>query len=193
MLSRVVRRVAVGGMLVVGGFFILFAVGYAMEDPGGLAGAALSAAMILPAVALSWVAWRRPTVGARIVVPLVALAAAAWVVLPFASETLRDFFNRAGPVFAIATAVVVVATAALGFHRSRLAGWLLVGLAVLNGAGVFLEDVVRGGGGPGPLGLLGTSGGVLVVPTLIAGVLLVLADRLEHHHLVVHAGHAAHA
>lgn len=88
---------------------------------------------------------------------------------------------------------MAVATAALGLHRTRLAGGLLVGLAVVNGAGVLIEDVVRGGVGPGPLGLLGTSGGALVLPMLIAGVLLVAADRLEPHHPVASAGRPAHA
>lgn len=132
-----------------------------MEDPGGWAGATTSAAWVVPTALLAWVAWARPALGARIVVPLVGLVALSWVVRPFASETLRDLFDHIGPVFTLATATVAVPTAALGLHRPGLAGWLLVGLAVVNGAGIYVEDVVRGGVGPGPLGLLGTSDGVL--------------------------------
>ena len=179
-MALVMKRIALGGMLLIGTLTVLIAVGYAMDDPGGWAGAAISAAWVVPTVLLTWAAWTRPALGARILVPLVVLVALARVVLPFASERLREFVDGVGPVFALATVAVAVATAALGLHRTGIAGWLLACLAIINGAGVYAQDVARGGGGPGPLGLLSTSGGVLTLPMLVAGALLVAADRLEH-------------
>lgn len=191
MVPQVVRRIAAGGLLVFGAAFMLFAVGYAMEDPGGWSGAAISAAWVVPIGLLTWLTWTRPAVGGRVAVVLVVLAGVGWVALPFAWETLRDLFDRVGPVFALATIAAAVVTAALGMHRPWLAGWLLVGLAVVNFAGLAAEAAVRGDG-PGPRVLLGTSGGVLVVPMLVAGALLVVADRLEHHP-VGQPGRPAHA
>ena len=82
---------------------------------------------------------------------------------------------------------------ALVMKRTALAGWLLAGLAIINGAGVYAQGVVCGGGGPGPLGLLSTSGAVLALPMLVAGALLGAADRLEHRRPAAPASRPTHA
>ena len=192
-MPEMIRKTAVGGLLLIGGLFIVFAVGYALEEPGGWAGAAMSAAWVVPTALLSGLAWRRPAVGAWFAIPLVAVIGVSALVLPFTADGVREAVERSGPVLPLATVAATMICAALGVHRAGQAGWLLVGLAAANVVGSSLEQLARGGGEPLPLGLLAGSGGVTVVPVLVAGCLLIVADLLERHPPASSAGHAASA
>lgn len=97
--------------------------------------------------------------------------------LPVFPEEVRAWFDRVGPVFAMATTVAAVVLAVLGAHRPVLAGTLLVVVALF----VFVQLVVAADAlheGPGPLSLLGTSGGVMLVPMVVSGVLLLVGHQL---------------
>lgn len=153
-------------------FGILFAAGYALEDPGGWKGAAIFAAMVAPMVVLTWVARRHPGAGVRWVlgggVLLLAYAAVALFVEPV------DL-----PVVPLAALVLSVPAAVLGLRDARRGGELLV----LVAAGPVLSVLanVLGGGGEGPpLGAaLGGSTGVVVVPLLVFAGIFLLASVIE--------------
>ena len=135
---------------------------------------------ILLIALLALAAWRWPEHAMRSVVPVVVLVALSWVLLPLFPDEIRDWFDQVGPVFAMATTVAAVALAVLGLRRPGLAGALLLGIAVF----VFVQLILAANAfdeGPGPRGLLGTSGGVMLLPMAIAGALLLLAHQLERH------------
>lgn len=180
MLAKVVKRIGAWGLVAFAALFGLFAAGYAFEDPGGWAAVGLVALYVVPAVLLAVVAWRWPQRAMVTVVPVVAVIALAWVALPLFAEAVRGWFDDVGPVFALATGVAAVALAVLGLHRPGLAGTLLIAVAAF----VFLQLVIEANAlveGPGPLGLLGTSGGVVLLPMVVSGVLLLVAYELERH------------
>lgn len=83
-------------------------------------------------------------------------------------------------MLAMATTVAAVGLAVLGLHRPALAGSLLIAVAAVVVVRLVLETnaLVEG---PGPLGVLGTSGGVMVLPMTISGALLLIASGLERH------------
>jgi small-conductance mechanosensitive channel len=180
MLAKVVKRIGAWGLVAFAALFGLFAAGYAFEDPGGWAAVGLVALYVVPAVLLAVVAWRWPQRAMVTVVPVVAVIALAWVALPLFPEAVRGWFDDVGPVFALATGVAAVALAVLGLHRPGLAGTLLIAVAafvfvqLVLGANAFAE-------GPGPFSLLETSGGVMVLPMVISGSLLLTAYELERH------------
>lgn len=180
MIATVVKRIGAWGLIGFAALFGLFAAGYAFEDPGGWAAVGIVAAFVVPTALLALAAWRWPEHAMRSVVPVVVLVALSWVLLPLFPDEIRDWFDQVGPVFAMATTVAAVALAVLGLHRPGLAGALLLGIAVF----VFVQLILAANAfeeGPGPRGLLGTSGGVMLLPMAIAGALLLLAHQLERH------------
>lgn len=180
MLATVVGRVGCWGLVGFAALFALFAAGYAFEDPGGWAAVGMVAAFLVPTALLAVTAWRWPHRAGSTVVPFVLLVTLAWVIVPVFPAELREWFDRVGPVFAMATTVAAVTLAVLGLHRPGLAGGLLIGIAVF----VFVQLVLGANAlreGPGPWSLLGTSGGVMLLPMALAGLLMVVADQLERH------------
>lgn len=138
------------------------------------------AAYVVPAVVLALVAWRRPQRAMVTVVPVVVLIALAWVLLPLFPDEMRRWFDEVGPVLAMANGVAAVALAALGLRRPGAAGILLLATAAF----VFVQLVLGADAlreGPGALGLLGTSGGVMLLPMTIAGVLFLIAFELARY------------
>lgn len=177
MVATVVKRIGAWGLIGFAALFGLFAAGYAFEDPGGWAAVGIVATVLVPTALLVIAAWRWPEHATRTVVPVVVLIALSWVLLPLFPDEIRDWFDQVGPVFAMATTVAAVALAVLGLHRPGLAGTLLVAIAAF----VFVQLVLGADAlheGPGPASLLGTSGGVMLVPMAIAGALLLLAHVL---------------
>jgi hypothetical protein len=183
-LSKVVRYVAFTLMALFGLLGTMFVAGYAFEDPGGWAAAAMTAAWVVPMVGLSVFALRRPEAAEPVLVGVTA-AAGLFAVL---DETLgiipRDDW---GPVTAIVVFGVGVVLAFLGLHRAKIAGVLMTGLALVQLlaiiAGVAIHET---GDGPGPGALLGGSSGVVVLPLLVIGGLFVLAGSMEHEELHLH-------
>lgn len=176
--GRVVRWIgfiltAVFGLL--GG---LFAAGYAFEDPGGPAAVAMLLAWLVPMVGLAVFALLRPGPAAPVMIVLTLVVGLFSVLDPAVGLVPRDSW---GPVGTVAMLPVAVGLAALGLHRARLGGVLLVTLAVLQFLGLLFPFAgARGGGeGPGMGALLAGSSGVLVLPLLIAGLLFLVSSWLS--------------
>ena len=89
-----------------------------------------------------------------------------------------------GPVAAVTVFALAVALAALGLHRAKLAGLLMVTTALVQLGATALGAYVHGvGEGPGIGALLGTSSGVVVVPVLLAGTAFWLAGVYADEHV----------
>lgn len=170
--AKVLRYVAFTLMALFGLLGGLFVAGEAFADPGGWRAVAMTAAWVLPLIALSVFALRRPAaagpvfVGATALVVLFTLADSAFGIIP----------RGTGPVVAVVAFAIGVALAFLGLHRAELAGLLMVvaGLAQLTAT----------------RGHLGGSSGVVVLPILVVGLLFLLAGALGHESLRSGSGHA---
>jgi hypothetical protein len=191
-MAKTLRYLAFGFMTLFGVLGTLFVAGYAFEDPGGWAAVAMTVPWVVPMVAAYVLALRRPDTAAPV------LSVATVVVLAFTLlDALVGIIPRDdwGPVAAVSVFALGVALAALGLHRSTLAGTLL-----MTAAGVQLLATATGfavhepGDGPGLGAMLGGSSGVVVMPLLLAGAAFWLAGRTEHQPLgpVWHQPHPAH-
>jgi hypothetical protein len=177
--ARVLRLVGVGIMAVFGLLATAFVVGSAMQDPGGAAGAALAGAFLVPLAVLVGVALAWPRVGTWVlgVATLGVVGLYAWFALD--SEWWREVMDDRGPIVAVAGIAVAVSLGALGVHRARVAGALLVAFGAL----CYLVPLAlsRSGGaeaaGGGPS--LMVSAGIVVVPSVLAGLLLLLSAWLS--------------
>jgi hypothetical protein len=170
-LAAAVRYTAFGLLtlyLVLGGAFI---VGETMTDPGGIAGAALVAAWLVPAAGLGVFAARRPARAAG-TLTVVAVAVAGFVLLD--GLTLLVPTDRVGPVGSIVVFATAAALDVLGLRRPLRAGALLVLLGGANLAGVAGK---MADGAPLGAALTGSAGAV-AVPVLLAGLLFLLAGAL---------------
>ena len=168
---HLVRKITLAAML---GFFVLgslFAGGYAMEDPGGTAGLLAIAQWVVPTLAVSWLAWKRPTWALPVLVLTTAGVAVTALLEARDPMAWQEAWDQNGPVLAISGFGVSVALAVYGYRqRARLTGaMLLVSCGVPLLAGVIM------GTQEGPLIGGSTSAGVL--PGLVAGLIyLVTGD-----------------
>jgi hypothetical protein len=179
--AQVVRWVAFGLMAAFGLVGTLFVAGYAFEDLEVWAAVGVTAAWVLPMAGLSALALLRPETAARLLVGVTAVVAVATVLDSLFSLVPRDDW---GPVGAIVVFATGVALGFLGLRQAMLSGLLLVALAAAQLLSVAVGFGVREHGeGPGLGAMLGTSGGVVVVPFLLVGALFLLAGSLGHEHL----------
>lgn len=180
-LARILRRTAFTFMMAFGLLGTLFVAGYALTDPGGLTGIGMTAAWVLPMVALTGLALVRPETGAPVLTFATVLVLGFTVVDGVVGVVPRD---DVGPVAAITVFALAVALAALGLHRAKLAGVLMVTTALVQLAATVLGAVVHQvGAGPGPGALLGSSSGVVVLPVLLAGAAFWLAGVYADEHV----------
>jgi hypothetical protein len=172
--ARLLRLVGVGIMAVFGLVATAFVVGSAMQDPGGAAGAALAGAYLVPLAVLVGVALAWPRVGSWVlgVAALGVVGLYAWFALD--PEWWREVMDDRGPLVAVAGIIVAVSLGALGVRRTGVAGALLVALGTL----CYLVPLVlsreggaEAGGGPS----LMVSAGIVIVPSVLAGLLLLLS------------------
>lgn len=194
MLAKVIQRIGSWGLVGIAALFGLFAAGYAFEDPGGWAAVGMVVSFLAPTGLFGAIAWRWPHRAGVTVVPFVVAITLVWILLPVFPDELREWFDRVGPVFAMTTTVAAVVLAILGLRRPVLAGGLLIGIALF----IFTQLVLAADAlheGPGPWGLLGTSGGVMLRPMAVAGALLLAGHWLEQHErpAAAHRAHPAHA
>ena len=172
--ATVLRRTALvlTWLLSVGG--LLFALGYAYEDPGGWVSVALTAAIAVPLAALTVVAMRSPEVGFSALAIGAALFA-AWCVVSLFVDLVE------APVIPVAALVLAAPVAVLGQRYAMRAGWLMLALAAVP-FGLVLVRMVQESGVEGPsLGdLLTTSTGIVVVPLAVLAVLFLVAGWLGH-------------
>ena len=153
-------------------FGILFAAGYAFEDPGGWKGVAIFASMVVPLVVLTWAARKHPDTALRWVLAGVALLLAYAVAGLFVE--LLDL-----PVVPLASLVLSVPAAVLGLRNARRGGELLLLVVAGPVLSVLVDVLGRSGEGP-PLGAaLGGSTGVVVVPLLVFAGVFLLASVID--------------
>lgn len=172
--SRASRR-ALGGPvltgLVVGAAFVglaaLFVAGSAFADPGGWSAVGMTAAWLVPLVALVALAFWRPrqSVPVLVVAALLPLALGTWsLVDPTAA---RDWENRVGPVGLVVLLVVGAGLVTLGLSRPGLAGAVLLVVTVVP---PLLAALAPGAGRGAPLSL-----GLLTLPLVVSAVLYLVA------------------
>lgn len=180
-LAKILRRTAFTFMTVFGLLGTLFVAGYAFEDPGGVTAVWMTAAWVLPMVALAGLALLRPETGGPVLTFATVLVLGFTVIDSVVGIVPRD---DVGPVAAITVFALAVALAALGLHRAKLAGVLMVATALgqlgATALGVLVHET---GDGPGLGALLGTSSGVVVVPVLVAGAAFWVAGVLADEHV----------
>lgn len=142
-----------------------------LTDPGGLAGIGMSAGLLVPLLALCFVAVRLPE-HARLVLE----GAVAVVVVIAVLQALDVQLFGDGPVVSVAVLAVAVPLAFLGLREPRAAGWLLLVAGVLPIAERMVHSVAAGD----PIGAgLGGSAGVVALPVLIGGLCFLLASRSQ--------------
>ena len=164
--SSAAARVAFVVMMVFGTFATLFVIGVLLSDPGGLAGIAISAAIVGAVVGLSLLVVRQ----SRRAPSVLGVATALLVLFALLDVMFQLLPRGSGPSIAVAALVLSVPLAFLGLRDARLGGWLLVaaGLAPL------VEVVARAPGGGGGVHLGGSSRAV-AVPVIVVGLLFLIA------------------
>lgn len=150
-------------------FFGTFAVGEVFADPGGWTAVAGTAAWLAPLAGLSVLAWRRPdwAVAPLGVLLLALVGVYAWSV--FAPQAWATFEDANGPVRALVAFALALPLAVLGRTRPRVAGVMLLALAVLPVLFVVV-GVARG------LGAHGWPIALVTAPAAVVGVLYLAAD-----------------
>lgn len=170
--AQVLRIVGVVLTSVFAVFGILFAGGYAFEDPGGWRGVAIFASMAVPLAVLTWAARKHPDAALRWVL--------AGVVLVFAYAMAELFVDLVdAPMLPMAALVLSVPAAVLGLRNARRGGELLLLIAAGPVLSVLANVFGRRGEGP-PLGAaLGGSTGVVVIPLLVFAGIFLLASVID--------------
>ncbi|MFN8078218.1 MAG: hypothetical protein U0Q19_01515 [Kineosporiaceae bacterium] len=140
--ARILRRVTLGMTAVFSLVAVTVLVAEAMADPGGWTGVGLSASWLAPSVVLALLAWRHPDAEAPVLTAATAglVVLAAWAVVP--SGGWAEAEDTYGPV---RVACIVAATGVLAFYgwrRPRLAGELLLLVAVTPVVGLVLGAVI---------------------------------------------------
>ena len=171
--SVVLRRTALvlTAVFVCGG--LLFALGYAFEDPGGGTAVLLAAAVVLPLAALTVLAALRRRLALRVLAVAVGLYA-VWGVIALFVDLVQ------APDLPVVALILALPIAVVGLTYAVRSGGLLVVVAAVP----FLLVVARlvrdsGVGGPGLGDLLGGSTGAVVVPLLVLAGLFLLAGALD--------------
>ena len=144
----------------------LFTAGYALDDPGGLAGIGLVLLWLVPLLGGSLLAWRWPAIAYRLllVVAVLAVGLGLWQLLDPIS--LRDFEDANGPVTAIGSFITMLPIALLW----RVQRWPAALLMLVIGLAGMLPEL-RGD-------LHFGSSAAVAVPMLLEAALLALAAAL---------------
>lgn len=167
--GRIWRREGLIWFTAVGGFVALFIIGETFTDPGGLQAAAMVSMWVVPAAFLSWLAVARPGEAAVTLTSVCALTTAFNVWAIAAGTRWWDFENEHGPITAIATFASTIPLGFLALRRPWIAGWLLIGTALVPEVLVFARNPERGA----------SSLGFLTSPALVTGVLFILSAYAE--------------
>ncbi|GAA2747656.1 hypothetical protein GCM10009868_38050 [Terrabacter aerolatus] len=171
--SVVLRRTALVLTAVFACGGLLFALGYAFEDPGGGRAVLLAAVVVVPLAALTALAALRRRPALRVLAVAVGLYAVWGVVALFVD--LVD-----APDLPMIALVLALPLAVVGLTYALRAGVLLVVVAavpLLSVVSILMRE--SDGEGPGLGDLLGGSTGVVVVPLLVLAGLFLLAGALD--------------
>ena len=187
------RWSAFGLLAAIGLLGSLFVIGETMTDPGGVQGALLVAAWLVPMTGACVVCLLWPRMGTWVSVVALALIGGLWAWYAIAPEAWDTFMDERGPVIAIATFALGLPLAFLGLHEPRRAGWMLVmaGVIPLLAKAVQItasgDSVGRGGLG----GFLSTSATIFAVPFLACGALFLISGRLRRRDAAAAGGEPA--
>lgn len=177
--AKALRYTAFTLMVLFGLLGGLFIAGYAFEDPGGWTAVLMTAGWVLPMLALVVYALVRKQAAGPVFVAVTVFVGLGSVLDSLVTVVPRDDW---GPVLGITVFALGVALAFLGLYRTRLAGLLMVALALVQLLATALVHVVHGelfsDEGPGLIALLGGSSGAVVLPLLVIGVLFLMSDSL---------------
>lgn len=144
----------------------LFASGYAMDDPGGLAGFGLVLSIFLPIILGSLLAWKLPQVAYPILIAVTVLAVGFGVWQLIDPLTLRDLENEIGPVSAIGSFITMVPIALVWRYRTWPAALMMLVIAVAGLLPEFRASMHVG------------SSAAVAIPMLLEAALLGLAAAL---------------
>ncbi len=170
-LATVLGRAALvlTALFAVGG--LLFALGYAWDDPGGWTALLLTLATAVPLIGLTWLAYRSHELATKILIGLVVLFAA------YAVTTTVFLEVRGLPVIPNIALIVALPVAVVGQRHALRAGLLLLALAAVPLLEVIVRMVRETDGAPFGA-LLGGSTGVVIVPLAVLGALFLVAAAL---------------
>lgn len=171
--SSLLRRIGLvlAALFSVGG--ILFGLGYAFADLPLATALLITAAIVVPLVGLTVLAWHRRELAPKVLTVAVGLFAAY--------ATLAMFVDVVeGPDVALIALVLALPVAVMGQRHALWSGALLLVLS----AAPLLEVTARmvgepTDGRPGMGDLLGGSTGAVVVPTAVLGVIFLVAGALR--------------
>ncbi len=124
--------VALGWAILVSALAGLFASGYAMDDPGGLAGFGLVLLIFVPMLVGSLLAWRLPGIAYPILLVVTALAVVFGFWQLIDPRPLADFENEHGPISAIGSFVTMIPLALVWRVRAWPAVLMLLAIAVMG-------------------------------------------------------------
>ena len=160
----------------------LMIVGYTLTDPGGWRGLGLTAAWVVPTVALTVLGFYRPSAAlwALAVATAVPVGFGVWTLLDY--EAARGWEDRNGPVSLVLLMAVALPLVVAGLSRPGPAGALLT----IATAVPWLLAVVGAGSEWG----VAFSIGLVSAPFLAAGILDLVAAR-PHRPTGAHRAHPA--
>lgn len=124
--ARALKRI---GASVTAAFTLLagvFVVGETFTDPGGTGAIVLVLAWVVPLVALAALAWLWPSWATPVFVVLTAALIGVSIWFAVDPEGWREFEDQNGPIRALATFVLGAPIAVLGLKRTAPAGWMLL-------------------------------------------------------------------
>lgn len=173
--STLLRRIALAltALFAVGG--LLFALGYAWDDPGGWRALLLTLATAVPLVGLTWLAFSRTELAWKVMLGLVVLFAAYAVV--------TTMFVQPADVPDIPAVALILAlpVAVIGQKHALRAGLLMLGVVVVPLFEMIVR-MVRDTSRPPFVDLLGGSTGAVVMPLVALAALFLVAAAVDGHH-----------
>lgn len=175
--AKVLQFVAFGVLVAVALVGGLFAAGNAWADmPRGVVVAGI-VLWVVVAGGLSWLAFASPGPA----VPVLAGVVALMTVLTAVDGRL-DLFDRDrnGPVAVVALLSLLVPLAVLGLRRALAAGALLLVPAAGQMVATVLMWTTRAGEAPPLMAMFRGSSGIVILPMVLAGVLLLVVGLMLH-------------
>ncbi len=165
--ARTLKRAGFTIMALFTAFFGAFVIGDTFNDPGGWQAAGLVALWVAPLVALAAFTWYRPDWAISLFIVLIAVAIGMSIWFAADPHGWRAFENRNGPIRTIVVFAMSAVIALLGLKRTRVAGVMLLVLAIVP---IFVSSLGS------HLGF--TSLAVASSPAFIAGILFLLSSAM---------------
>lgn len=173
-LGRFAGKFAVGMMLVVGVLYGLFIGGETFAEPGeGNNPWVLTATWVVPLIVMSLLAWKAPKVAKPILIVFFVATAIANLITLFMRDDYMKFFNTEGPWLGVGSFAFTIATTIWGYNNQKLPA------GIMNMTTALLPMLLTLSMGE-PSAILGAgSSAALLTPGFIAGLLLVISQRLD--------------